>query len=103
PPRGTTGRGLGTTRDLREARHARENYTAKATCAESHLPPDWVDLVVVARTIVSRGRTIVGGWTIVSRGRSIVGRWTVVSPARTIVSRGLSVEPRAWCTAKAVA
>src|SRR5262249_14985918 len=48
------------------------------------------------RSVVSRGRSIVGRWTIVSRGRSIVGRGH-------IVSRGPSVEPRAWCAAKAVA
>src|SRR5262249_29324085 len=60
-------------------------------------------------TIVSRGRSKVGRWTIVSRGRSIVGRWTIVlrGPSIvgrwTIVSRGPSVEPRAWCAAKAVA
>src|ERR1700756_4965167 len=53
-----------------------------------------VDLVVVVvvvgwwRTIVSRGRSIVGGWIIVSRGRSIVGRWTIVSRGRNVVSRG---------------
>ena len=40
---------------------------------------------------------------VVSRARSIVGGWLIVSLARSRVSRGRSVEPRAWCAAKAIA